>query len=100
MKRTFATWDDASTFVTCQVFDTSQQQEYLTVHHVLLDNGADVSVFHPDLLKEIQRNTVKIRVNGLGGKQLVLMDEGYLPDFFPVYASEQTAVNILSLANI
>ncbi len=59
-----------------------------------------MSVFHPDLLNDVQRNTVNIKVNGLGGKQLVLTDEGYLPEFFPVYASEHTAVNILSLADM
>jgi hypothetical protein len=39
-------------------------------------------------------------VNGLGGRQLVLTDEGYLPDFFQVYASEHTTVNILSFADV
>ncbi len=102
LKRTFATWDDTSTFVTYQVFDANQEQEqaHLTVQHVLLDNGADVSVFHPDLLRDVQRDAVKISVNGLGSRQLILTDEGYLPDFFLVYASEHTAVNILSLADV
>jgi hypothetical protein len=100
LKRTFAAWDDTSTFVTYQVFDTTQEQDHLTVNHVLLDNGADVSVFHPNLLRDVQRSTVKVRVNGLGGKQLELTDEGYLPEFFAVYASEHTAVNILSLADV
>jgi hypothetical protein len=100
LKRTFATWDDTSTFVTYQVFDTNQEQAHLTVRHVLLDNGTDVSVFHPDLLRDVQRDTVKISINGLGGRQLVLMDEGYLPEFFTVYASEHTAVNILGLADV
>jgi hypothetical protein len=75
-------------------------QDYLTVDHVLLDNGADVSVFHPTLLRDVQTNTVKVRVNGLGGRQLLLTDEGYLPEFFTVYASEHTTVNILSLADV
>ncbi len=38
IKRTFATWNDASTYITYQVFDAVQDQENLTVHHVLLDN--------------------------------------------------------------
>ncbi len=59
-----------------------------------------MSVFHPNLLRDVQKNTVKVRVNGLGGKQLELTDEGYLPEFFAVYASEHTAVNILSLADV
>jgi hypothetical protein len=72
----------------------------LTVNHVLLDNGADVSVFHPDFLQDVQRESINVRVNGLGGRQLVLTDQGYLPDFFQVYASAQTTVNILSLADV
>jgi hypothetical protein len=39
-------------------------------------------------------------VNGLGGRQLHLTDEGYLLDFFSVYPSENTAVNVLSLADV
>ncbi len=87
-------------YITNQVFDAVQDQEHLSVHHVLLDNGADVSVFHPDLLRNVKTNTVNIRVNGLGGRQLLLTDEGYLPDFFSVYASEDTTVNVLSLADV
>ncbi len=100
IKRTFAAWDETSTFVTYQVFDAAQEQEQLTIQHVLLDNGADISVFHLDLLRDVQKNTVTIKVNGLGGRQLLLTDEGYLPDFFTVYASENTAVNVLSLADV
>jgi hypothetical protein len=77
-----------------------QDHEHLTLHHVLLDNGADVSVFHPPLLREVKRNTVNVRVNGLGGRQLLLTDEGYLPDFFSVYASEDTTVNVLSMSDV
>jgi hypothetical protein len=99
LKCTFSTWDEASTFVAYQVFDTAQEQEQLTVNHVLLDNGVDVSVFHPDLLRDVQKNTVKIKVNILGDRQLLLTDEGYLPDFLTVYASKPTKVNILSLAD-
>jgi hypothetical protein len=57
-------------------------------------------VFFPDLLRDVQTNTVKIKMNGLGGRQLVLTDEGYLPNFFAVYASVHTTVNILSLADV
>lgn len=92
--------DEGSTFVTYQVFEAMQEQEQLTVSYALLDNGADVIVFHPDLLRDAQKNTVKIKGNGLGGRQLVLANKGYLPDFFTVYTSEHATVNILSLADM
>jgi hypothetical protein len=60
VKHTFAAWDDTSTFITYQVFDATQEQDHLTMNRVLLDNGADVSVFHPNLLRDVQRNTVKV----------------------------------------
>jgi hypothetical protein len=39
-------------------------------------------------------------VNGIGGKQLVAMQTGYLDEFFRVHASEQAKPNVSSLANV
>jgi hypothetical protein len=39
-------------------------------------------------------------VNGIGGKQLVAMQTGYLDEFFCIYVSEQAKPNVLSLADV
>jgi hypothetical protein len=56
---------------------------------VLLDNQADISMIHPMLLKDVQKVDRRIRVNGVGGLQLIFDEMGVLDGFFPVYASEK-----------
>jgi hypothetical protein len=67
---------------------------------VLLVNQADVSVVYPDLLWDLQEAEKTVRINGAGGFQFETSTNGYLQEFFPVYASEQRTVNILSFGDI
>jgi hypothetical protein len=76
--RTFAVWDDTNVFVTYQVYNTSEKvNECFGIQQVLLDNQADVNVFHPMWLRAVQKDQVKVKVNGLEGKQLTITDTGY-----------------------
>jgi hypothetical protein len=91
------TWD-ASTFVTYQI--NAIGTTGLEKGEVLLDNQADVSIMHPSLLRAIKRADSEIRVNGVGGVQLVTNRTGYLQDFFRVYTSTDTRANVLSFADV
>ncbi len=55
---------------------------------------------HPDLLRGLQKAEKTVRINGAGGFQFETDTKGYLQDFLPVYASEQTTVNILSFSEV
>ncbi len=67
---------------------------------VLLDNQVDVSVMHPSLLREIGPAEETVRINGVGSHQFTVEREGYLDDFFKVYASEDTHANVLSFSEV
>jgi hypothetical protein len=58
-----------------------------------------VSVVHPDLLQDLQEAEKTVRINGAGGFQFETSAKGYLHEF-PVHASKQTTVNILSFGDI
>jgi hypothetical protein len=89
------TWD-ANTFVTHHnVMNIAAMHKFKRTK-VLLDNQVDVSVIHPDLLRDLQLAEKTVRINGAGGFQFETSTKGHLQDFFSVYASEKTTVNILS----
>jgi len=67
---------------------------------VLLDNQADVSIIWPELLRQVQPSSEVVWVNGVGGVQLELQEMGYLDNFFQVYMSTQTRVNVLSFLDV
>ena len=67
---------------------------------VLLDNQADISIIRPELLRQVQPTKEIVRVNGVGGVQLELRETGYLDNFFQVYTSTHTRVNILSFSDV
>ena len=67
---------------------------------VLLNNQANVSIVHPDLLRDIQSAEKSVQINGVGGHQFMVNKTGYLDPLFRVYASEDTQVNILSLSEV
>jgi hypothetical protein len=67
---------------------------------VLLDNQADISIIRPELLRQLRPVDETMHVNIVGGIQLELKQAGYLEDFFEVYASTETRVNILSFAEV
>jgi hypothetical protein len=67
---------------------------------VLLDNQANISVMHPMLLEDVRQADKKIKVNGVGGVQLIVEQTGCLPEFFDSYTSTQTNANVLSLDEV
>jgi hypothetical protein len=67
---------------------------------ILLDNQADISIMRPGLLRAFKPAEKTVRVNGVGSIQLTVDRKGYLEDFFDVYASEHTKVNVLSFSEV
>jgi hypothetical protein len=65
-----------------------------------LDNQADISIIRPDLLRMLEPAEKPIRVNGVGGVQLVVNETGNLQDFFRVYVNVQTKANVLCFADV
>ncbi len=88
----------ASTFTTYQVNSASDSRFKRT--EILLDNQANVSIMHPDLLRNIMPAERSIKINGVGGHQFSVDESGYFDPFFQVFASEQTKANILSFAQV
>jgi len=92
-------------------FKKDELEEYTvnnTVHvtqgllstEVLLDNQANISIIHPMLLSNVRKAKHKIKVEGVGGMQLIVDMVGGLEGFFKVYASEHTKANVLSFADV
>ena len=91
-----ATWE-ATTFCTYhQVNNAVDENLKVGPNEILLDNQADISIIRPHLLEGIKDSGNNIKINGVGGLTLTVSKTGYLPDFFQVYASEDTLANILS----
>jgi hypothetical protein len=67
---------------------------------VLLDNQAEVGIIYPAMLEDVMVCDYKLRVIRVGGLQFIVLQQGYIPDFFPVYASEQTKAKALSFAEV
>ena len=67
---------------------------------VLLDNQANISIMKPDLLRMLEPDEKPIRVNGVGGVQLVVIETGYLHDYFRVYATANVKANVLCFADV
>jgi hypothetical protein len=88
------------TFVTYQVCHGVESGQKFTNYDLLLDNQADISVVHPRLLWQVMAADKPVTVNGIGGRQLVVTQTGYLDEFFRVYASEDAKPNVLSLADV
>jgi hypothetical protein len=58
---------DASTFVTYHNVMNIAAKSKFKCTKVLLNNQADVSVAHPDLLQDLQQAEKTVRINGAGG---------------------------------
>jgi hypothetical protein len=67
---------------------------------VLLDTQANISLFHPSMLQEVQQSEKIIKVNGIGGYQMTVSRKGHLPGFFDVYCHEGVKVNVLCFADV
>jgi hypothetical protein len=48
---------------------------------VLLNNQADVSVLHPDLLRDLQEAEKTVRINAASGFQFEMSMKGYLHEY-------------------
>jgi hypothetical protein len=107
--RAFVSWEDGweqeddqavGTYTTYRVCNGVDSDSQFRNYDVLLDNQADVSIMHPRLLRQVIRADQPITVCGVGGKQLEVTHNGYLEDFFRVYASANAKPNVLSLAEV
>jgi len=87
-KHSHVTWH-ASTFTTYQVLNVSDTSAF-GKYDVLLDNQANVSIVHSDLLRDIQDADEVVKINGVGGHQFSVSRTGYLDPLFRVYASDDT----------
>ena len=67
---------------------------------VILDNASSVSIFCPELLRDIECAAKSMKINGVGGHQFEVTKTGYLDPLFRVYASDNTHANILSLPEV
>ena len=76
------TWN-ANTFTTYQVLNASQKNGF-GPFDVLIDNQANVSVMHPDLLQDVRDADEKININGVGAHQFSATKTGYLDPLFRV----------------
>jgi hypothetical protein len=97
-----ATWE-ASVHVTTRevsVHNTVERPKKIADDEILLDNQADISIIRPELVENIKESQDRVRVNGVGGLQLVVDKRGYLPDFYEVYTSEETKANVLSFVEV
>ena len=66
---------------------------------VILDNGADISIFNVRLLREIEPCD-DVKVHGIGGLSTVVDKTGYLEGFFRVHGNGTTNINVLSYAEV
>jgi hypothetical protein len=54
----------------------------------------------PDLLQCLEDAKREVKVSGVGSTQLTIRTTGYLNNFFHMYASEDTKVNILCFVDV
>jgi hypothetical protein len=67
---------------------------------VLLDTQANISIFHPSVLENVEAREREIKINGIRGYQLKVRDKGFLPNFFKVFCSPDVRVNVLCFAEV
>ena len=67
-------------------------------YEAILDNGSQVSVFHPRFLRNIRPGKGSYKV--LSGNKTETQMEGSLPGFFNCMASDEAQVNVLSQADV
>jgi len=60
------------------------KQSVFGPNDVLLDNQANVSVVHQDLLRDIQDAEHAVKINGVGGHQFTVNKTGFLDPLFRV----------------
>jgi hypothetical protein len=75
------TWVDARVFATYDVCNAMESSLGLGIVVVLLDTQVNISLFHPSMLEDVKPSERSIRINGIGGYQMTVGHEGYLPNF-------------------
>jgi hypothetical protein len=93
-------WGDANVMTTFNVLNATDGLLEVSRDEILLDTQANISLFHPSMLQEVQESEKTIRVNGIGGYQMTVSRKGYLPGFFDVYCHEGVKVNVLCFADV
>jgi hypothetical protein len=100
MYMTTVSWADEEDVINRECHNAVHATKRLSLTKVLLDNQANISIIHPMLLEDIRPAPKKVKVNGVGGKQMIVDKMGMLPGFFRVYESEETRVNALCFLDI
>ena len=72
----------------------------ILLKNYLLDTGATKSIANPDDLNDIQRTDSTYSIKGIGGQTFTINQDGYLPDFHRVLASDKVHANVLSFAEL
>ena len=87
-------------FTTHSINSATDTHLKLKRNEFLLDNQAEISVFHPSQLINIRTIDWEIRISGIGGVTLKVNNIGYLPGFFDMYASEDAIVNVICFSDV
>ncbi len=97
---TTVSWSDEEDTMNRDCHNAVHGTAGLSLTEVLLDNQANISIMHPMLLEDIRPAPKKVKVNGVGGKQMIVDKMGMLPGFFRVYASKETKANVLCFSDV
>jgi hypothetical protein len=100
MYMTTVSWADEEDVINRECHNAVYATDGLSLTEVLLDNQANISIVHPILLEDIKPAPRKVKVNGVGGKQMIVDKMGMLPGFFRVYASEDMKANVLCFSDV
>jgi hypothetical protein len=100
MARTLHLSWEASNYCTRTVNSAVDESLKVGPNEVLLDNQTDISIIRPHLLVGVKQSDREISINGVGGLTLKVNQTGHLPDFFKVYASEDTLANVLCFSDV
>jgi hypothetical protein len=93
-------WADANVMITFSVLNATDERLAVSRDEVLLDTQANISLFHPSMLQNVQDSNEEIRVNGIGGYQMTVSKKGNLPGFFDVYCHEGVKVIVLCFIDV
>jgi hypothetical protein len=85
---------------TYSVLNATDEKLAVSKNEILLDTQANISLFHPSILRDVQESEREVRVNGVGGYQMTVSKKGYLPGFFDVYCHDEVKVNVLCFADV
>ena len=78
------TWaDDGNSIKTTYQVNSVSDQRFACME-LILDNGADVSIVHPSLLRNTMPSDRAVKINGVRGHQFTVEKTGFLDPLFPV----------------